>query len=476
MQHDSDVLTRPAFADAFAARADAYLEFDADDAYALEPAALDALKLAHAQRIFAKQRPSIEIIGKLADRAGIERIATFNDLVPLLLGHESYRSYPQTWLESGDFTRMTKWLSKLVSKDLTASDVSAAKTIEEWFTILAREAGMNVVICGAEGKATFLPRTTAERRAFYKAMYWSYNDTIRTVIGAGAALKPGVDRVPLIHPSARTGSRTSQLFLDLYTELFGEGLVDTALGHSDADLISLAGRIRAASAQGEAAAVQIGAELSARKAQIARTNAENAAGKKAQIERLLTEYLGKRIIYYGTMQGLYDLARELSARGQVGYTPDSFFICGGGFAGGKTPERWRETTAEALGARPENIIASYGVIEGLFLMTSCPAGKYHVPVALVPFLLDEETDEPLPRSGRQTGRFAFYDLTAEDSWGGFITPDRLTIEWDGGCACGRKGAYCEPVIQRVPDTSNDKIGCAGTTLALEEATDFIIRS
>src|SRR6218665_2764054 len=219
----------PRFAAAFAERSDAYLEFDADEAYALDPAALDALKLAHARRLFAKQRPLIDMIGRLADREGIAEIGAFDDLVPLLLGHESYRSYPQTWLEGGDFTRMTKWLSKLVSKDLISIDVSAAKTIEEWFAILAREAGMNVVICGAEGKATFLPRTYAERRAFYKAMYWSYNDAIRTVIGDDAALRPGVDRVPLVHPGARTGSRPSPLFLHLSPPLFCAGVVVTPL-------------------------------------------------------------------------------------------------------------------------------------------------------------------------------------------------------------------------------------------------------
>lgn len=476
MQTLTDAPPRAKFADAFAERSDAYLEFDADEVHALDPAELDALKLAHAQRLFAQQRARIEMVDKQAHRAGISAIKTFDDLVPLFLSHETYRTYPQAWLEASDFTRMTKWLSKLVSKDLTGIDVSGEGTIEEWFSILADQAGMSVVICGAEGKATFLPRTNAERRSFYRAMFWAFNSTIRSIAGEDAVLKPGVDRVPLVHPGARTGSRTSELFLDLYTELFGDGLVDAALTHSDADLISLAGRIRAASAKGEAASLQIGAELSAKKERIKSINAANAAGSAAQVERLLTEYQGRRIIFYGTMQGLYDLAQKLRACGEIAFTSDSFFFCGGGFAGGKTPDRWRETTAEALGTSPENIITSYGVIEGLFLMTSCRAGKFHVPVALVPFLLDEDSGEPLPRAGRQTGRFAFHDLTAQDSWGGFVTPDRLTIEWDGGCACGRKGAYVEPRIERVPDKDNDKIGCAGTTLALEEATDFIVRS
>lgn len=68
--------------------------------------------------------------------------------------------------------------------------------------------------------------------------------------------------------------------------------------------------------------------------------------------------------------------------------------------------------------------------EGLWAMALCRHGKYHVPPTLIPYVLDEENDRPLPRIGRQTGRFAFFDLLPETSWGGYITSDHVTITWD----------------------------------------------
>ena len=36
-------------------------------------------------------------------------------------------------------------------------------------------------------------------------------------------------------------------------------------------------------------------------------------------------------------------------------------------------------------------------------------------------------------------------------WGGFVTGDEITVNWDGNCGCGRKGEYLHPEIRRFSD-------------------------
>ncbi|MCY1302249.1 hypothetical protein D9M70_518980 [compost metagenome] len=90
-------------------------------------------------------------------------------------------------------------------------------------------------------------------------------------------------------------------------------------------------------------------------------------------------------------------------------------------------------------------------------------------------MLDPETGKALPRTGRQTGRAAFFDLGADLRWGGFITGDEITVEWDKPCACGRPSRYVAGAIQRYSDKNggDDKITCAASEQSHREAMDFL---
>ena len=90
------------------------------------------------------------------------------------------------------------------------------------------------------------------------------------------------------------------------------------------------------------------------------------------------------------------------------------------------------------------------------------------PPYIIPFVLDPESGKRLPRQGTQTGRFAFMDLIAESYWPGMVTGDKVTIEWDRQCACGRKGAYVHDSVIRYSDevTGDDKVLYPQETLLL----------
>jgi len=455
-----------------------FLDHAIDVVFSLPPEELDEIRLDLARQKVTAALNGIQMVQQLATRNQVSAITSFDDLIPLLYSQDTFKSYPQSWLEAADFPRMTRWLGKLCAADLRAVDASSCELIEDWIKALARGSPVDLLIsAGADGKAAFLPRTRREWGLMHRFTLWNFQSSMTGPHGESLALRPGVDRVPLIHPGPRSGARSWGRFMDFYEETFGTGLVDAPLGNTDADLLSLAGRVREASRKGEAGSLQINPRLLARKTEIAQLNAEKPRRLEALMERLTHEYRGRRIIFYSSMQMLHDLAMRLRGLGiQGAYAPDSFFFCGGGFADGRQPPHWKEEVAEVLGVSENAISVGYGMQEGLWAMALCRHGKYHVPPTLIPYVLDEENDRPLPRIGRQTGRFAFFDLLPETSWGGYITSDHVTITWDSPCPCGRRGAHLDAAISKVVSRQDDKIGCAGTAGALDDATEFLLKA
>jgi len=454
-----------------------FLDYPVDVVFSLKPTELDDIRLSLAQRKFSLAKDRIEMVRQLAKQNQITTVDGFNDLLPLFYNQETFKSYPQTWLEAGNYERLTKWLGKLCATDLSAVDTSSCALIEDWIHALKEQSSVDLMISASgDGKAAFLPRTRDEWSTFQRVTYWGFQSSMKGLDGESLSLRPGIDKVPLIYLGARAGAR-SWRFLDFYEETFGTGLVDAPLSIIDADLLTLAGRIREASKKGEAGSLKINPRLLARKEEIARINSEKPQRTEALMQRLLNDYRDRRVIFYGSMQLLYDLAMRFQRQGVKGaYSSDSFFFCGGGFAGGIQPPNWKQDVAEALGIPASAIRVGYGMQECLSGMQLCDHGKYHVPIAMIPFVLEETTNQPLPRSGKQEGRLAFFDLLTEASWGGYITSDRVTLTWDRSCPCGRTGAYLDSAISKVLDRRDDKIGCAGTAGAVDEATDFLLKA
>ena len=76
----------------------------------------------------------------------------------------------------------------------------------------------------------------------------------------------------------------------------------------------------------------------------------------------------------------------------------------------------------------------------------------------------------------QTGRAAFFDLGVNNHWGGFISGDEVTIHWDEQCPCGMKGAFMknDVVLYSEKQGGDDKINCAATASAHQDALDFLL--
>jgi hypothetical protein len=120
---------------------------------------------------------------------------------------------------------------------------------------------------------------------------------------------------------------------------------------------------------------------------------------------------------------------------------------------------------------------AYAMSEVQAVHLMCERERYHFALSVIPFVPDPDTGAALPRRGTVTGRPAFFDLSARTRWGGFVTGDRITVDWDNVCKCGRTSAYIVGGIERYSDLEggDDKITCAATESAHLDAMEFRTR-
>src|SRR4029078_12199644 len=95
---------------------------------------------------------------------------------------------------------------------------------------------------------------------------------------------------------------------------------------------------------------------------------------------------------------------------------DSAILTGGGLKGVALPDDYMDVIGEFLGV--DRIQEGYGVSEESAFPWGGSEGRYHVQPWVIPFILDPDTSAPLPRTGRQTGRAAVYDVLLKGPRGG----------------------------------------------------------
>jgi hypothetical protein len=242
------------------------------------------------------------------------------------------------------------------------------------------------------------------------------------------------------------------------------------------EMLWLTAQLRLAERKGDLSALRISPEMSRMQEDIRRGEAETAANIELFIADLVNRR-GERIFLFSLADHLIPLAQEFKRRGVRGeFDPASYFLIPGkpGMKGTDFPEGWFELCQEIFPFQYQTV---FGMTESTGAARRCPAGFYHMPPWIVLFLLDPDTSVPYERTGTQTGRLALFDLTATSYWGGAITGDRVTISWDGGCSCGRKGPYVHDNIARFMNLrDDDKITCSKTPDAYDQVTKFVLGS
>ncbi|NKZ14765.1 hypothetical protein HGA11_27655 [Mycolicibacterium septicum DSM 44393] len=425
---------------------------------------------------FGQHRRSIEIVRKLADRLGVDELHRFDDVVPLLLPHTAYKSYPAVLVDNKRFDLLTHWLGKLTSYDLSGVDTQGCTGIDDWIERLDRQTPLEVITSsGTTGTLSIIPKDkqgAREGMILWKICLFQTFGTEPTA----AELNP---KVEVIWPNFASGKLGHLRIADMIKGGFTGG--DETKFHAlypeavDTDLMFLASKMRAAASRGELDRLVIDPALSARKDEFIAMQARQPEDLDKFFTTITEKLAGRRVFMIGTYNLMYDVAKAGLDRGISGvFATDSAILTGGGMKGFVLPDDYMDVIRRFLGV--ERIQEGYGFSEQSAFHWGCSEGRYHVQPWVIPFVLDPETSEPLPRTGRQTGRAAVYDLLLKAHWGGAISGDEVTIDWDLKCPCGQTSVAFEHDIIRYSEkqgVDDDRITCAATHEVHNEAVNFM---
>lgn len=422
-----------------------------------------------------EQREKIPVLARLADAQEIREIDSVDAIAPLLFEHTYYKSYPVSLLSKQRFDRLTQWLNGLTAYDISDVDVSHCHSIDDWLVTLQNETPLDpATSSGTTGTMSFFPKS----RADYTMTARIWRVQIVQTFGAEPSEADLTDKIHVVNPFYKDGHSSTGRFGHYFVQELcwgDESYFHCAFpGKMSADLLWLAARLRAAAARGDMDRVDVPESLLARRAELEKMHSEMPAMQRAFIEKMLTELKGQRVYAGGTTGMWYDIAKTGLAQGfRNVLSPDSIVMGGGGAKGMELPADAEQTILEFFGV--PRMVSGYGMTEINSHAMICEHGHYHFLPWLTVLILDRETGQPHPRRGTQTGRAAFYDMTHDGTWGGLITGDRITVNYDGNCACGRATAFVEGQIQRFSELEggDDKISCAATPAAQADALDFL---
>jgi hypothetical protein len=425
-----------------------------DAAYSRRAADLEPFQLDAARELFTERREQIPLLRKRAEDAGLKEIRAVEDLVPLLFAHTVYKSYPQSFIDQGRWTRMLQWLDTLSVEDVTQVDVSGVKDIDDWIERLWAAGHMVLATSGSSGKCSFLNHTRGDKemkkRHFLYSIGWPFVKASkdRMVFWLGPNKGPN-SAIEAANITAENWGRPGSVF----------ALTDEPLRISD---VSRMAAMRKKMVEGTATPQ----EIAKFEAEAARKADE---GQKAMLKLADTILDHRREPIY--ISGLWSQYMALIQRarergiGDGEFHPQSVVQAGGGIKGVALPPDYKEQVERFVGkvTRP----GAYGMTELAQVMPRCEAGRYHRAPALIWLILDQTGEKLLTAKdgidGVVEGRFGFLDLLYEGRWGGLITGDKVTVDFAEECPCGRPGpTILDNITRYAQPGGDDHIGCAGT--------------
>lgn len=424
------------------------------------------MQLAALQYRFSELRHKIPVLQRMADSQEIASIDRVEDAVPLLFGHSVYKSYPAHLLEQSNFDELNRWLTNLSVHDLEHIDVSDCSGIDDWIdTMLDRSPLAIGATPGGDGTMSFVPhsKTELERHVQTYGMVYLQN------FGESTA-RADQNELHIIWPGFRHPGDGYRFEMDLMVECLLDGderRMHTAYpGRMSMDVLALSVRMGAARARGDIDQIKIPTELLQRKEEFDQLQQGMSGQLEALLDKCVEALHGKRLFIQGPWGLLHNLASKGLARGLENvFSTDSIVIEGGSTVG--APENWREDVCRFFGV--PHTKGMYAMHEMLARNMRCEQGRYHLAPWVIPFILDPDTGNPLPREGSVTGRLAFCDLLVDTHWGGFITGDEVSTDWSTPCPCGQTSFFLESNIRRY--SQSDKIQGSLRDNAFQNALD-----
>ena len=427
------------------------------DPYRNPPAGLAELQLAAARELFTQRREQIKVLDKRAKDAGITEINSWHDLVPLLFSHTNYKSYPEAFIDNGQWKGMNAWLQTLSTHSTANIKTDGVKDVDDWLDN-ARDAGHFIYASsGTSGKSSFLNQSEVDREFSFPAYFSAFDR-------AAPSFTPNQDRVVFSQMPPKGVHKLTEIVDQHFHRIARPGEIHRV----SEDPIRAMETIRPAQLRRLIAAGKASPnDIAAYEESLAGRQAERAKA----MERWVETFIEKRHepLYMGMFWGAsYNLVETLRARGiKAGdFHPELILSVGGGTKGAKLPTDYREQIMEFFGLDATRLPNSYAMVEmsGLFPYLH-DLGAYAISPWIVPLILDKSGEKLLnPEDGKGVveGRMAFFDILADARWGGIISGDKVTVEF----APNRAG-ITGPIVKSIAryadlEEGEDKLSCAGT--------------
>lgn len=445
----------------------AMINLSIEETFGFDQDEVDQFQLAGLQKRFTELRRKLPPLDMLAEENRITAINSIDEIVPLLFPHTEYKSYPLSLIDNGQFEQLNDWLNDYTTHDLSNLELKGCESLDDWLTVVEQQTPVRVVSSsGTSGKISLLPRSTVEDRHIVKQFELGYSK-FGDEPGFADPYGPDVYHVLITPRKGRINMCRSAYARVKYGFGGDESHVLTLDGELSSDVLWMTGRMKKAQADGTVEQLKATKAWQRLNAKLGVIQTSSAADREAFYRDILVRLKGKSVAMasgYVFYWEILECARKYGL--DIAFSENSCLCTAGGAKGlGNLTEEHLAQIAEAF----PNLYDQYGCSEIMALARRCPKGHYHMPPSVVSFVLDPETGAPYPRRGVQTGRYATFDLWAQTYWAGVITGDEVTMNWDGGCACGRKGPYLVGEIGRFADKyGDDKITCQRSAAAVEE--------
>jgi hypothetical protein len=399
-----------------------------------------------------ERRGQIGLLANRAETAGIETVESLEDLVPLLFAHTTYKSYPESWLLSHKWDRLSRWLETVSTYPVTRKDFSGIEDIDDWLLRLQGDGHYVSCSSGTTGKCSIIAASDADR-AFTKV-------NTAQAFAWGTGIEPNRDfkvmatvPVPLSPRNRDTRAAISEAFGGGDDYEFPD--MNMTIGQ-----VSRMVALRRAIAEGTALPEDITTfEETSRHRQEALD-----AGVRQTAEALIASR-GRKLLLSGQFALLYQATELVRAQGygREDFDSRNALFIGGGLKGATLPPDFFEVILDTYNLSFERVYQYYGMQEINTTMPRCPAKRYHIPPWLIVLVLDQHGEALTPMSGGEAeGRAGFFDLSLDGRWGGIISGDKVHVRY-GKCDCGHEGPTVGYNIVRYADLGDgDKITCAGT--------------
>jgi hypothetical protein len=427
---------------------------------------------------FEEQRKKIPMLDKLAESQGIRSVTDFEEAFPLFFEQAIYKSYPLSFLVNNRFDRLTAWLDKLTSSDLSGVNASECDSIDGWLDLLIRETDLDPLTAPTTtGAMQFLPRN----RADWDLQMRGFRVGNLQCFGTEPTKRDLEDPVHTLWPTYADG-HVAQFRMGHYAfkyfSLDRKEYSHAAYpGTGSSDLMFLAARMRAAEIKGDGTKVDVPTALLERRKELEDQQRRMPERQAQFIEELVGKLNGERIFTASTWTFYYDIAKKGLARGQsCRFAPDSVLQTGGGAKGMIMPDDWQDVLKKFFGV--DKLVMGYGMTEVTATNWLCEHERYHLQPWLIPYVIDPETGALLPRKGKQFGRLALFDTAMSGHWGGIVSGDLVELDFEWDCPCGRKSPHLARDIKHFGDaqSGSDKITCAATPEAQTAAMNFLLGS